>query len=457
MTTESVNFVLSAQDKASTVFNKTKEELALLNDEVQQTTKGSQEGADAVGKLARALGGGWLVDAAGQAKEVSDSVKSMSAALGKGGSSAMVAKAGLVGLVAVGSFKVGQMIRDWATGAEAFRKEMERAFQQSLKISEELNKSVISTLDKKYAMLNEFNDLSADGDEAAQLKSKDELVAQLKKELKGKDDAILSGERQADEESDEALKRQLEANNKLNQQARDSLALTKEKLEAEAESLRARVDPTEYQQILASLRETVQLDKDAKEEAEERLKQKEQETDAANKLTETLHLQIAQMQMSANEYELMVAMQTTSDTIEQHKLTVLIKQKQEIEAQKTATEELAKQQEEAFKAFAKAHAEQVKAGQDAKKKQLDDQVKQSEKDIEKLKNDSSGQSFTSLSGSDTRMLSRSQNKIDYEARTFELQKKQQELAVKMEAHLKLVAKQKPKQAKILQLIAGGGF
>jgi hypothetical protein len=110
---EQVEFVLSAKDNASAVFKKTSAEMQILNHQVSAGAKEAKGATDAFDKMAKVLGVGWVGDAARDMKNLSDSVSKSSGALSQGGASALAMKAGIVALVAVGSFQFGKMIGDW--------------------------------------------------------------------------------------------------------------------------------------------------------------------------------------------------------------------------------------------------------------------------------------------------------------------------------------------------------
>jgi len=134
MSEESIDFILSAQDNASAVFRETAVSAELMRDKIEQVGKNSKQGAAALEKMAHAVGAGWIADGANELKNLAGAGKDAMAALKGGGTAALVMKAGLVGLVAYGSFKVGKMISDWIWNTKAAREEMERltaVFQKS--------------------------------------------------------------------------------------------------------------------------------------------------------------------------------------------------------------------------------------------------------------------------------------------------------------------------------------
>jgi hypothetical protein len=448
MTTESVEFALSAKDNASAVFKETGEELKLLNDRVEQTSKASSQGTDAVGKLANALGVGWITDSTSQLKGLSDSVKSVSQSLKAGGSSAMVLKGGLVAITAAVSFKVGQIIGEWVFETKRWKEELAAAGIAA----DALQSKAIKLQEKKFARLSEAIDLTTDN-ETDRLKRQNELLRVMRKEIEGKNIAIAQGERDAAKIWDGALRKQAEDTNRRNTELRDALV-------AQRDAIEDSLQQTDYDKYMNALR-------DAEKSRQAAAAQTARETDAANSVMNSFDLQIKQMQMSADEYELMIALQSTSNELEQAKIELLVKQKQELAAQKAQQEEMAKQQAEAERQRQRDQEQREKEQQRMKLKNAEQRVRESEKAIDKFKADmektiTTGIQFTSLSGSDSRLQSRAQNKIDYEARAFELQKqqaayqkKQQELAVMMAAHLRLIADASKQQPRIFELTAGG--
>jgi len=153
---EQVEFVLSAKDNASAVFKKTSAEMQILNHQVSAGAKEAKGATDAFDKMAKVLGVGWVGDAARDMKNLSDSVSKSSGALSQGGASALAMKAGIVALVAVGSFQFGKMIGDWIFDTQRFRDEFDAAMEKSRKQIIQLGKTREKSLSLEFSDIKEF-------------------------------------------------------------------------------------------------------------------------------------------------------------------------------------------------------------------------------------------------------------------------------------------------------------
>lgn len=136
MTTESVEIIVSAQDSASAVLAKTAANVAKVDKEVQATSRSVKEAGGAVGKLANMFGGGWLVNAANQTKDMAEAAKGLSGAW-KGLQTGSVAlQAGVVALAGVVAFKLGEAISNTILQTGHWKRVLAEAKEEMIRLNQ---------------------------------------------------------------------------------------------------------------------------------------------------------------------------------------------------------------------------------------------------------------------------------------------------------------------------------
>jgi chromosome segregation ATPase len=411
MATESVDIILSAKDNATAVLRKTSAEMKLLQDRVQQTGDQTKLSGDSLQKLANLMGAGWLGEAAFGMKELSDGAAQAAKALQSGGPAALAMKAGLVGLVAYGSFAVGNMIGNWLFETDKFKKELEEQTELAKKLGDQIANQRKQQVTDLLAELRQFG-----GSFQEQKKVAEERLAQLRLELSNQEALVAIG----DERSE---------------QAKVALSATKEMisaLEAEYGAFATRVEQQKESQKNEEAVRRARVDLIKQEIAEE-----EKAKQLVASKAEQLKDQILQLQTSAEEYELIkIAEMATSDA-EKQRLETLVKQRNELQRQREEADKLAKQQEDAAR---KQQQEQVKLSQQ--------RIKQVEKYISELEAFRIDVSRPTLSGRDERITSQARGSGDLAQQQVrltqvqvELQRAQKKLAELMERHLNVIANQ----------------
>jgi hypothetical protein len=168
---ETVEFVLTAKDRASSVFRATAAEVKMLDHQVQATSKNMKGAAGAVTSLAKAFGGSWLGDAAGGFGKLGDAIGKTSSAMSGAAGGSLAMKAGLVGLAAYGGFTVGKMLGDFIFQTKHWEGEFSKAMDTARSQMEQLDKirekqirrdqkeitTSEASADQKISSLDEFN------------------------------------------------------------------------------------------------------------------------------------------------------------------------------------------------------------------------------------------------------------------------------------------------------------
>lgn len=136
MATESVNFVISAEDKASAKFRQTQKELDQTAKSVREVGGKAKASAELVGSLANSLGGSWLGAASGQIAQLTERMSAFSE-VGKSSTSAMLLfKATIVGTAAVAVYQFTSAILEQASGFKRLQEEIDIANESLLRFSQ---------------------------------------------------------------------------------------------------------------------------------------------------------------------------------------------------------------------------------------------------------------------------------------------------------------------------------
>ena len=411
MATESVDIILSAKDNATGVFRKTSAEMKLLQDRVRETGDQTKRSSDAIQKLANLMGAGWLGEAAFGMKELSDGAANAAKTLQSGGPAALAMKAGLVGLVAYGSFAIGNMIGNWLFETDKFKKELEEQTELSKKLGDQIASQRKQQVTNLIAELRQFG-----GSFHEQKKVADERLAQLRIELSNQEALVKIGDDRSE-------------------QAKVALAATKEMiaaLDAEYGSFATRVEQQRISQKNEEATRRARVDLIKQEIAEE-----EKAKQLVSSKAEQLKNQILQLQNTAEEYEFIEIAQIATNDAEKQRLETLVRQKQELQRQREEAEQLARQQQDAAR---KQQQEQVKQSQQ--------RIKEVENYIKELESFRIDVSRPALSGRDERITTQARGSGDLAQQQVrltevqvELQRAQKKLAEMMERHLNVIAKQ----------------
>jgi hypothetical protein len=404
---ESIDITLSATDNATAVIQKSVGQMELLRDQVEQVSKNSTQGAEAVSKMANAFGAGWVTDAATQMKDLAESAKKATEAMKTGGSASLALKAGLAGLAAFATYKIHETVRGWTEAIHDFTHGVKAAGEEAAKANAKIMGEKDLDFRNKLADIKEFGGSFDQQREQADALAV-EIEADIQKqrlELKKKTDAEwLQGWRRT-----MGVITQTEEDNAI-QAAKDA-----------SERLRA------LEQQKATL-----LEMFSDEEA-----QREKRRDQLENAKQGDELKAKQEQE---------AIKAREDA-----------EKQALYNRKKLTEAFFKFQEDMAKQYAKEEEKQQKAKEKATLKQKDLEIKAASEaikatqkeisDLEKVKIDTN----TSLQGREERVLSRSTDAGGLESQQLANSKKQtmilekqRELEEKIERHLKLMAEKEDK-------------
>jgi hypothetical protein len=386
---ESIDITLSATDNATAVIKKSAGEMELLRDRVEQTSKSTAKGTEAIQKFANVMGAGWITDSAAQLKELSEAGKGAMEALKGGGSGALALKAGLVGLTAIASYKIGEVIADWVFQTKKFSEELEAATTKARELGQQMNTVAGRRIDQQVADLKEFG-----GTFQEQAVKAQDIIRQLNAEIAGK-----GGQ--------------------------------EEKAKADLESLESKrkyylVSQLEVDNAKANLEIVQQSKKDTQEKRDALVQQYSE--------AEVNRVKMREQMQSEAEME-------KQNIDNRKKLTEAFFKFQEDMAEQYAKEE-EKQQKAKEKATLRQKDLEIKAASEA--------IKATQKeisDLEKVKIDTN----TSLQGREERVISRStaagglesQQLANSKKQTMILEK-QRELEEKIERHLKLMAEKEDK-------------
>jgi len=152
-----------------------------VDDKIKDTEVSAKKGAKALGDFASVLGAGEIGRAATEIVNFKESIGDAAAMLKGGGVSALAMKAGLVGLTAVASYKIGEVIAGWAFETKRFSKELGEAAAKAKELGDIQSMQSGRRIDQDIADLKEFG-----GTFQQQMGKAKELAAQIGKELAGK-------------------------------------------------------------------------------------------------------------------------------------------------------------------------------------------------------------------------------------------------------------------------------
>ncbi len=176
MTTEVIGF---ANGKPVTIeYEKTFQRIEKNVDDVGITAKKS---AKAIGDFASIFGAGEIGNAATTFANIKDSVMDANVALKSGGASAVAMKLGLVGITAIASYKIGEVIAGWAYETSRFAKELEEATSRAKELGDIQSGQSGRRIDQEIADLKEFG-----GTFEQQMKAAKEIASQIANDISGK-------------------------------------------------------------------------------------------------------------------------------------------------------------------------------------------------------------------------------------------------------------------------------
>ena len=184
----SVEILIEADNQASKTFEQVTKDIDENVKNIKGVGEKAKKSTEFVGVLANALGGSELGAYAQQLAGITDKVSQFSEVSKAGGAGALAFKAGLVAIVAVAAFKVGQALRDIILDTKRWTEELAAAEKESLRLADALakvseqrfriesaeNAAIRDPAERMQASKNQLDAINGEID------SKNKLVNQLK-------------------------------------------------------------------------------------------------------------------------------------------------------------------------------------------------------------------------------------------------------------------------------------
>lgn len=240
MATESVKILIEAEDQASAKIAAASKEVENRIKNIKDVGGKAKASTEFIGTLANSLGGSELSSYASQLAGLTEKVGQFSEVSKVGGAGAMAFKAGLVGVVGVLSFQVGNALGNMIFETDKWNKELEKSIDLSKKMASELNRLADVRISDTLADIRFIEDPEKQIEEMRKLresaaKEVDGIVAsiaRLEKEMSAssfdQDANIFSVFGSSDMRTEE-IKRELEAATEAKEKANARfLALDKE-------------------------------------------------------------------------------------------------------------------------------------------------------------------------------------------------------------------------------------
>lgn len=140
MATESVKILIEAEDKASAQIVAATKKIDGAVKSTKEMTKNAKSSTEIFGSLAGALGGSEIGSFASQIGGLTGKLGEFAEVSKLGGAGALAFKAGLVGVVGVMSFQVGNALGNMIFETDKWNKELEKSIELSKKMAAELNR-----------------------------------------------------------------------------------------------------------------------------------------------------------------------------------------------------------------------------------------------------------------------------------------------------------------------------
>lgn len=140
MATESVKILIEAEDQASAKIAAASKEVENRIKNIKDVGGKAKASTEFIGTLANSLGGSEIAGYASQLAGLTEKVGQFSEVSKVGGAGAMAFKAGLIGVVGVLSFQVGNAIGNLIFETDKWNAELEKSIELSKKMASELNR-----------------------------------------------------------------------------------------------------------------------------------------------------------------------------------------------------------------------------------------------------------------------------------------------------------------------------
>lgn len=137
---ESIDILISADDKASSKFLQVGNNAELLGKRVKETGRSVKASTELVGSFANALGGTQFGGTAGQLAQLTERISAFSEVAKAGGAAALFLKAGIVAAIGVATYKVAEGIASWYMDIDKVNAAYDETVKKTDKIAESLRK-----------------------------------------------------------------------------------------------------------------------------------------------------------------------------------------------------------------------------------------------------------------------------------------------------------------------------
>lgn len=414
-----VTIVLEAQDKASVVLEQVAKSVENNVKQIKGVGETTKKSTELVGQLANALGQTGLGSYAGQFAALTEKISAFSEVMKKGTGGTLAFKAGLVGLVGVIAFQIGNALGNIIFQTEEWTKALEEANAKA----KELSQANLSSLGRQFDSAKA--DIELIRDPESKQKAYQDLFDQLNANVAGTENQVRRqaavvaeweaawfkfGERAASADMDAA---QLEADRerlKLLTQQRDELQrmMTVEKEREEIRQTNKEIE--RGNQYIANLKSEIELLSTKKENLNEltaanntynlsqaqlaqqlldqrdALKLEQEQAAAVEKTIAELERKLAVEQQGEEQVKNQEQLALATNDAERERIALLQAQIAAQQQQNEAVEQLKKTEEEAAK---------------EREKQQEDLIKEQERQRQALANVP-----TSITGTQSRLLTR---------------------------------------------------
>lgn len=180
MTTPSAKVVIDAEDLASKKIADAARNIERNIKSIKDTGRNAKSSTEFIGTLANQLGGTQFGQYAGQLGQLTEKISQFSEVSKAGGAGALAFKAGLVGVAAVLSFKIGSALGDVIFQTKQWTEELKLAEEQARKLSAAVERAASN----RFGDSTQKIDLIEDPDEKR--KATEDLLKQIDKDIEAK-------------------------------------------------------------------------------------------------------------------------------------------------------------------------------------------------------------------------------------------------------------------------------
>jgi hypothetical protein len=187
---EAAKIVIDAEDLASKKFYDAAKNAERNIKAVKDVGKSAKASTDFFGSLANSLGGNQLGAYASELSNLTSKVSSFSEVSKAGGAGALAFKAGLIGVAATLSFKVGQALGDVIFQTKEWTKELAKATEEAQKLSQAVLRAAGNSFQAQVQQIDFIEDPEV------KKKATEELIRQLDQDIEAKNKQIAQYRKQ---------------------------------------------------------------------------------------------------------------------------------------------------------------------------------------------------------------------------------------------------------------------